>query len=103
MRSFPSPRRRRRTVSYTHLHVQGFHNADFRIFAEIIQGEAIPVGGNDAGNREEKGPEKDKEVFYNAQSDYLAGEGKAVKQREKLRTLPLAHCHTCLLYTSRCV
>ena len=66
----------------------------FRIFAEIIQGEAIPVGGNDAGNREEKGPEKDKEVFYNAQSDYLAGEGKAVKQREKLRTLPLAHCHT---------
>lgn len=61
-------------------HVDGLHDADLRILAQVQDGEAVAVRRHDAGDDEQQRPQEDEDVLYDGQQDDLPGEGEAVEQ-----------------------
>ena len=74
-------------------HVQGLHHADAGVLIEVVEGEAVAVGGDDAGDDEQQGPEEDEEAVNNVQQDQLPHEGEPVEQGQELRPLSPADGH----------
>ena len=74
-------------------HVQRLHHAYAGIFAQVIQGEAVAVAGDNAGDDEQQRPQKDKDAHDDLQQDHLSGKQEAVKQRGIGRFQTLAHIH----------
>ena len=63
-------------------HVDGVHHAHLRVLAQVVDGEAVAVGGDDAGNDEQHTPQEHEDVANQRQQNQLSGEGEAVEQRE---------------------
>ena len=74
-------------------HFQSLHHADIRVLVEVIEGKAVAVSGDDAGDDEEQGPEEDEEAEYYVQQNQLPHKGEPVEQRQKLRPLSPANGH----------
>ena len=63
-------------------HVDGVHHAHLRVLAQVVDREAVAVGGDDARNDEQHTPQEHEDVADQRQQNQLSGEGKAVEQRE---------------------
>ena len=74
-------------------HLQGLHHPDARVLIEVVQGEAVAVGGDDAGDHKQQGPQEDEEILHDVQQDDPAHEGEPVEQRQVLRPLAPADGH----------
>ena len=62
-------------------HIQSLHNAQPRIFTEVVESEAVAVVGDDAGDHKKHGPQANEKVHDKVQGDDLAGKREAVEQR----------------------
>ena len=74
-------------------HVQRLHHAYAGVVTQVVQGEAVTVAGDDAGDDEQQRPQKDKDAHDDLQQDHLSGKQEAVKQRGIGRFQTLAHIH----------
>ena len=74
-------------------HVQGLHHAHLRILTQIIQGEAIAVSSDDAGDDEQQRPQEHEDILHDLQQDDLARKQESVKQGGVRGDKPLAHVH----------
>ena len=58
----------------------GLQNTEVGVFQQVIQGKAVAVYGDDAGNDKQQTPQKNKNARDNFQQDHFACNGKPVKQ-----------------------
>lgn len=62
-------------------HLDGLHDADTGVFAEVVDREAVAVDGDKTGDDEQHRPQSDKNAHDQVQQDQLAGKGETVEQR----------------------
>ena len=65
----------------------GLHNPHLRVLGHEIGGHRVRVGGNDAGNAKEKGPQKGEKAHHKAQAKCLEEDAEAVKDSGKGRNI----------------